>query len=218
MIPGTSHICPFCGYEYFDAPGAPRHDLDHFLPISRYPFAGANLRNLVPAGDRCNRVYKGSANILVAEDGHRRRCFDPYGAKFAAVSLEGSDIFARRGGSLPAWNIDIGDSAEAATWNAVWKVKERYRRDVLDADYHSWLTHFAEWCRRSQRPTATATEIRTALRDYVQTVIQEGFSDRGFLKRALFEMLSDVSNKEPDGNRLISLLIDLTSADEGRTV
>ncbi|WP_323009863.1 hypothetical protein [Paracoccus sp. (in: a-proteobacteria)] len=33
--------CPFCGLNYFRAPGAPRHALDHLLPISIYPFAAA---------------------------------------------------------------------------------------------------------------------------------------------------------------------------------
>src|SRR5574341_1731339 len=32
------HVCPFCGCEFFDAPGAPREDLDHFLAESKYPF------------------------------------------------------------------------------------------------------------------------------------------------------------------------------------
>ena len=33
------HICPFCGCEYFDAPGAPREALDHYLSEKDYPFA-----------------------------------------------------------------------------------------------------------------------------------------------------------------------------------
>ncbi|MCK7494405.1 MAG: hypothetical protein MZW92_26920 [Comamonadaceae bacterium] len=40
------HMCPFCGCEYFDAPGAPREDLDHYLAKSRYPFAAVNLEIL----------------------------------------------------------------------------------------------------------------------------------------------------------------------------
>ena len=52
------HVCPFCGCEYFDAPGAPREDLDHYLPRNLYPFAAANLRNLVPMGMKCNERYK----------------------------------------------------------------------------------------------------------------------------------------------------------------
>ena len=58
-------LCPFCGLEPFDAPGAPREDDDHYLPRSRYPFAGANLRNLVPMGSKCNGRYKDTAALTL---------------------------------------------------------------------------------------------------------------------------------------------------------
>jgi hypothetical protein len=45
-----ARVCPFCGCERLDAPGAPQEDLDHYIPRSRYPFAAANLRNLAPMG------------------------------------------------------------------------------------------------------------------------------------------------------------------------
>jgi hypothetical protein len=45
-----ARVCPFCGIEPFEAPGLAREDLDHYLAISHYSFAGANLRNLTPMG------------------------------------------------------------------------------------------------------------------------------------------------------------------------
>jgi hypothetical protein len=71
------HLCPFCGLEYFDAPGAPREDLDHYLASSRYAFAAANLRNLSPMGMKCNERYKLAGDILRDATGNRRRSFDP---------------------------------------------------------------------------------------------------------------------------------------------
>ena len=130
-----NRLCPFCGCEYFDAPDAPRHDIDHYLPISQYPFAGANLKNLVPAGDRCNSAYKRDADILLGTNGKRRACFDPYGDRSACVSLLASRPFARHYGRLPEWEVDLGNTPEAATWDTVWRIKERYKRDVLDAEY-----------------------------------------------------------------------------------
>jgi hypothetical protein len=58
------HVCPFCCCEYFDASGAPREDLDHYLSKSFYPFATVNLRNLVPMGIKCNERYKLAQDIL----------------------------------------------------------------------------------------------------------------------------------------------------------
>ena len=43
---------------------APREALDHYLPRCRYPFAGANAKNLVPMGNRCNSAYKRTADVL----------------------------------------------------------------------------------------------------------------------------------------------------------
>jgi hypothetical protein len=212
-IPGR--LCPFCGYEYFDHPEAPRHHLDHFLPISRYPFAGANLRNLVPAGDRCNSAYKRDTDILIGEDGHQRACFDPYGGHSATVSLKGSRLFARREGRLPEWYVDFGNDPAAATWDAVWHINERYRRDVLDAEFADWLAHFAQWCRRSNREAKTASEIIVDLNEYVLTVIQEGYTDRAFLKRAMFEMMISQAEQPESSQRVSEFLIDLISADLG---
>jgi hypothetical protein len=208
-------VCPFCGCEFFDAPGAPRHDLDHFLLESRYPFAGANLRNLVPAGGRCNTSYKLRADILVGIDGIRRRCFDPYGSMCASVSLLGSKPFARSHGRLPEWNVDLGSSPEASTWDAVWHIKERYGRDVLDAEYSNWLSLFAQWCKRRNLRLMTSSDISDTLDEYVKTVIQEGFADRAFLKKAMFEMIRDYVQSGEEADRLTFFLIDLVSPDRG---
>jgi hypothetical protein len=88
-----ARVCPFCGIEPFEAPGLAREDLDHYLAISHYPFAGTNLRNLAPMGGKCNSAYKGVKDVLWDAAEHRRRCFDPYGAATAAVSLLNSRPF-----------------------------------------------------------------------------------------------------------------------------
>jgi hypothetical protein len=207
-----SRVCPFCGCEYFEAPGAPRHHLDHYLPISRYPFAGANLRNLVPMGDRCNSAYKRNQDILFDRQGQRRRCYDPYGQIVSAVSLAQSRPFEGPDGRLPVWVIELGQSMEAETWNDVWDIKRRYSRDVLDGEYCNWLDHFAQWCRATERHPTNRNEIIEALTAFVGTVIPEGFSDRAFLKRAVFEMLRDHATRS---ERVAFFLIDVASADMG---
>ncbi|MEQ1712453.1 MAG: replication protein RepA [Hyphomicrobium sp.] len=112
----TSRVCPFCGCEYFEAPGAPRHHLDHYLAISRYPFAGTNLRNLVPMGDRCNSAYKRNQDILFDAQGQRRRCFDPYGQLVCSVSLAQSRPFEGQDGRTPMWMIELGQTQGNRVW------------------------------------------------------------------------------------------------------
>ncbi len=135
----TRHICPFCGCEPFAAPGAPREPLDHYLAESKYSFAGANLRNLVPMGHNCNSKYKLAQDILYNDDGTRRRSYYPY--EFSGgvqVSLDKSEPFAGKQDlfPLPKWQIDFEpDSEETSTWNTVFHIAERYERDILDEEF-----------------------------------------------------------------------------------
>lgn len=189
-----ARICPFCGLVYLRAPGAPRHDLDHYMPISKYPFAGADLQNLPPMCSECNSSYKGTADILYDEHGNRRECSDPYDGPSYAISLADSRPFEGntiRGVPLPRWQIDfLGEPAgQAETWNAIFKIRERYQRDVLDADFLSWLDHFAGWYVKTNSPDLEIEAIAASIPRYIDTVIQDGWADRAFLKAEVFRML-----------------------------
>lgn len=204
------HLCPFCGLEYFDAPGGPREALDHYLSEARYPFAAANLRNLVPMGHKCNSKYKLAQDILRREDGTRRRSFDPYEATAGVrVYLSRSTPFEGKGGILPDWIIDFApDNEEASTWDQVFRIRERYRRDILDIEFNRWLGNFSSWCRRTvQASAANAIPVLEALEWYADLQDECGLGDRAFLKAAMFRMLGQQCR---DGNeRLINLLQDL---------
>jgi hypothetical protein len=120
------HVCPFCGFEYFDAPGAPREALDHYLPESRYPFAAANLCNLVPMGNKCNSRYKLAQDILHNDDGTRRKSFYPYENRSVRITLDNSEPFAGNQGlfPLPLWRIDFEpNSEEVVTWDTVFCIQ-----------------------------------------------------------------------------------------------
>jgi len=198
-------VCPFCGIRPFDAPGAPRENLDHYLPRSRYPFAGANPKNLVPMCGRCNSAYKGTTDVLW--DGTARRtAFFPYGHTGVTVSLLNSTPF---GGiedeQHPRWEVSFTpDSEETQTWDDVFCVRSRYVRDVLSPRYESWLRSFADFCKGKDLPTVDKDELIDALRTFQEFCEKNGFSERGFLKSAVFEML--ISHCQQDNRRLIELL------------
>jgi hypothetical protein len=189
------HICPFCGCEYFDAPGAPREALDHYLPEYKYPFAAANLRNLVPMGNKCNSRYKLGQDILRTNDGARRRSFDPYNHGTVMISLDNSQPFAGTIGKtrepLPKWEIDFSvNSEEVTTWDEAFHVRERYKRDILDEAFNNWLNGFRSWCRdpRKNIPDSNQKWI-DAIEGYALYHESLGFEDRAFLKAAVFRML-----------------------------
>ena len=208
------HVCPFCGYEYFDAPGAHREDLDHYLTRSKYPFAAVNLRNLVPMGTKCNSRYKQSQDILIADDGVRRRSFDPYGnVPRISMSLDESIPFGGSDGQLPEWKIRFDpESEEVNTWLNVFSIRDRYTRDVLNDRFKTWLGEFSGWC-RARPPAAVDSEtILKAVSQYADYLNACGLDDRAFLKFAVFRMLHKSCE---DGNeRLLAIVCDLASSSD----
>ncbi|RZI99643.1 MAG: hypothetical protein EON90_10605 [Brevundimonas sp.] len=217
-----AHICPFCGIEPMSSPDPliPRESLDHYLSSSRYPFAAANLRNLAPAGVRCNSSHKLAIDILRDARGVRRRCFDPYGGAVAGVSLRDSRPLEgpfENMTVLPAWRIDLlGDQDLIATWDEVYKIRTRYRLNILDAEFRHWLDHLANWAVREAAPPTNQGELIALLNRYRQAVIGDGFAD--FLKIATFEMLVHHCENGEAADRVTAWLIGLLSPGTGAAV
>lgn len=205
-MPG--HFCPFCGIDRFDAPhpDLPRHPLDHYLPISLYPFFGAYLRNLVPMCARCNSSFKLAADMLSDELGERRPCADPYGDRCATISLARSRPFEGDDGEVPDWEIDfVPDDAIFQTWDAVFRIRLRYRESLLNAEYRAWLGEFAKWAIDLPLQIDDQESARSALSRFANLCSPHG--DQGFLKRPMFEMLSEAVLLEgAAGARLVAFI------------
>jgi hypothetical protein len=207
----SCHVCPFCGCEWFDAPGAPREDLDHYLPKSLYPFGAVNLRNLVPMGMRCNERYKLAQDVLRDDMGARRRAFDPYEDRMIEVCLDDSKLLDGADGQTPDWRIDfVPDSPECKTWDNVFHVRERIKRDVLDSSFMRWLGEFAVWFkRRFVNPSPDAAVVITAIQIYAEDLALMGLNAREFLRAPLFRMLH--KHYEADDVRLQAFMRDLVT-------
>jgi len=219
-LPGKR--CPFCGIEPFEAPGLTREDLDHYLPSSHYPFAGANLRNLTPMCGKCNASYKLAKDVICDDANNRRRCFDPYGTDRVEVSLLNSRPFEGEliDGvfTLPAWEIDfIGEADRAKTWECVFKIRPRYKANVLDAFFRDWILHFAFWCARGSLAVNTHDEVVAALDWYIQVVLQEREANSSFLQRATFSMIRKRCAEGDEDDRLADWLSALVRAERAST-
>ncbi|MBZ4331417.1 hypothetical protein NR800_19955 [Corallococcus interemptor] len=186
----TEHMCPFCGTEYFEAPGTPREALDHYLAKSRYPFAAANLRNLVPMGHKCNSNYKLASDLLYGVGGSRRVAFDPYNHTTINVVLDDSDPFGGVTANTPKWTVKFApDTPAVQTWDEVFSIRERYRQSHLDPDFARWLAGFQSWARSVSLQADTDDKLIDALRQYEEYWVASGIQDRAFLKAAVFRML-----------------------------
>lgn len=208
-------VCPFCGCEYFSAPGGPREALDHYIPKSIYPFAGANLQNLVPMGHKCNSSYKQTTDVLYQDDGTRRRNFYPYSGNHNGIriSLEESEPFEgdQAPFPLPHWQISFDpNNEEVSTWEAIFSIQERYERDILNPKFSSWLTSFSVWFKHSGHNIVNDEDIISALEHFIAYLESMGLNDRAFLKAAVFKML--LHHYRQGNQRLIDFLTDLVGA------
>lgn len=200
-------VCAFCGCEHFSGATSKREPLDHYLAISLYPFAGANARNLVPMGAKCNSSYKLAQDVLRTSQGVRRVCFDPYEATPVRVNLMASQLFARDNG-LPSWQIHLeGDADRIRTWNEVFDITRRFTDDHLDSIYKNAIKVFgALWRKRPQVLPMDAT-VAEALEHLADLSRAKGWSDRAFLETALYEMLqARCTAGGPEAERVIAEL------------
>jgi hypothetical protein len=182
-------VCAFCGCEYFSGAKSRREPLDHYLAISIYPFAGANARNLVPMGPKCNSSYKLAQDVLRDGAGARRVCFDPYASTPVRVSLQGSRLFARSDG-LPEWDVELqGDAARIRTWDTVFDVRRRFIDDHLDSIYKDALKVFGTLWRKRPDVLPVDTGVCDAFRHLGDLSRAKGWSRLAFLETALYELL-----------------------------
>lgn len=209
-------LCPFCGLEYFESPRnnldddcAPREDDDHYLPRSQYPFAAANLWNLVPMGHKCNSKYKLSTDPILNPIGSRRRATDPYGNARFTISLMRSTLFGGSDDLTPTWEVDIDPQCEESeTWDDMFKIRLRYQRDVLDPYWKTWLSEFSAYART--RKIESDVELKESLEQYCRIVSVSGFSDRSFLKVAMFNFL--IRQLDEKNDRLVRVLNSLVKS------
>jgi hypothetical protein len=185
-----SKVCPFCGYENFEAPGSPRHDYDHYLPISRYPFLGCDLRNLVPMGDRCNRLYKKDKDVIHLEGGERATAFYPYGEAFGELSLAACDFKPEENPRQPLWNLELVGGDPAETWERGWGIKSRVQTSILDANFKGWLDTFARY-HSDQNSDGNVQTLAVSLSRYMSIDYHPGYSDSAYFKRLFYSMLYD---------------------------
>lgn len=211
--------CPFCGLERLSHPEEPRPDLDHYLSISSYPFAGANLRNLAPMGDRCNKAFKGTTDVVFDNvANNRRKCCDPYLGPHFSISLNASELLSGDGAirPLPRWVLEfIGTETHcASTWNSVFHIERRYYH-VLNDEYRGWVAHFGKWCAdpRSGVEITDIASVIAALDQHLGIILQEEkFVDVNFLKHATFQMLRTKCAVGPDAQRVADWLQEVVSS------
>ncbi|MBX4896553.1 hypothetical protein [Rhizobium bangladeshense] len=201
--------CPFCGYEPLEAadPDLVDPDLDHYLAVSIYPFAGVNLRNLTVMGDKCNRSYKGAQDILLDEHSARVDCFDPYGAEQVKLSLEGTRILSGPGEG-PAWVIHFDPDIKSRNWRRVFKLETRLRANVLERHYKKWIEHFVSYAQRHGFDITSTDGAIDAVARFKETCEFDSYPAIGRLKTCFFELVEAALNDPMTVDRMRNFLVE----------
>lgn len=163
------HVCPFCGLETYPLPQFRRAEYDHFLPISKYPWLGVNLNNLVPMGDHCNGK-KNDTNVLYTDSTEttRRKVWYPYEWVNHSIELKCTDkpTVDKRNGT---WSVKIKAASpkhqnKINTWDEVFEISSRFEDSI--ASYHrSFIDDFAR--KNSLKGTRlTTSKLITELKKY----------------------------------------------------
>lgn len=206
-------ICPFCGIERVMNPEETAQDQDHYLAKSVYPFSAANMRNLVPMCRCCNRDYKKAIDMIRSENGNRRRAFDPYNCQAPTITLLNSSVPNTVSPPLPAWQVEFLPACEEAeTWDSVFSIRKRFKRDILDAYFSKWLEGFSNKCRKDRlrkliQPGLDAAGVRQKLDHYREDKADSpNVGMAGFLEPLVFEFL--LSQFDAGNQRVVQLITD----------
>lgn len=160
-------------------------------------------------GAKCNSKYKLAKDILYADDGSRRAAFYPYTAPGLQVSLDLSQPKDGDDGSLTFdWSVEfLEPSEEAETWDHVFEIRERYKRDILDVCFRDWLEEFKNWCVIANFVFEMDMHVIDAI-DRFAWYQHQCFKDMAFLKASVFRM---IKKHCIDGNeRIFQVMRDLT--------
>lgn len=206
-------ICPFCGIERVMNPDETAQDQDHYLAKSIYPFAATNMRNLVPMCRCCNRDYKKDIDVIKSADGLRRLAFDPYTCTSPVLSLAPSTLVRNSSPITFDWKIEfLSEQERSETWDSVFSIRTRYKRDILDQYFDRWLRGFTDKCAkeraRGRVPVqAGGDKVRDTLQFYQEDKAEHpSIGLAGFLEPLAFSLLLKMYD---DGEeRIVSFIRD----------
>ncbi|KHA73809.1 hypothetical protein [Pseudomonas sp. H26/SER47-MNA-CIBAN-0231] len=195
--------CPFCGLELLEAPDPDLvdPDLDHYLAVSKYPFAGANLLNLTAMGTICNRSYKGANDILLDELDRKAECMDPYADEHVTISLNGT-VLLPGDGRGPTWRLTFNPDAKSRNWQRVFKIEQRYRINILEKQYKTWLEQYIHYAYENDFDISDRDSAINAIRKFKKTCAFETLPAIARLKTDFFELVETELNHPLESDRM----------------
>lgn len=175
--------CHFCGntslvtkYE------SVRNAFDHYLAKQTYPFVSVNFKNLVPACNACNSLYKKSKDILLQGE-KRVKAFYPYTNQSYSIQVT---IKFKKGRVYTKdlkpsdFNLEctcVGYQEQVDTWMRIYSIEKQYKAKCCSPTYKAYLTSIFDDVKNKNM------SIDDSLRHYENNIDY----DMNFLKVAFFK-------------------------------
>jgi hypothetical protein len=160
----------------------------------------------------CNRDYKKDIDVI-RSNCVRRKAFDPYHSNPPIISLSQSSVIINSSPIGFEWCIEfLSEHEESETWDQVFSIRERYKRDILNEYFDKWLRGFSGKCSKSRMRQLLASdlsheEIREQLSFYqVDKADYPSIGLGGFLEPLVFDFL--LCKYDQGDQRVVNLIRD----------
>lgn len=192
--------CPFCGLEKYKIPERQKEDYDHLLCKKHYPVAAVNFNNLVPMGDRCNRIYKKDKDILKSKVGLPTKVANPFKEIInPKLSLDGSIVHANP--LKRTWHIAIKpNNQKIQRWDEIFCITERFKEDFLIKrrnskqlpEYDMLIDSLTKICKARRLASGVSWSITDLNRELDILIVGHKdyiYMDRNIFKLAVYEFI-----------------------------
>lgn len=193
-------VCPFCGIEKVHK--SFQQDYDHILFQSKYIFCSVNMKNLVPSGVICNRIFKGGKDVINV-GGIRTTFYFPFKiSENISITLNGSTLPGTIG-SNGNWFINISpNNRYTQAWESIFNIKKRYIEDELNANYKIWLDFFKTSLIFSGSLPIDETTLRSELYRFGSILHNHPLEDSNIIRSAFFLYISETTDNSFINNLL----------------
>jgi hypothetical protein len=190
----NGEVCCFCGIKELDEPEVQNGAYDHYLHITKYPFAAINYRNIVPMCDKCNEPPgKGDKHAVFENYASRirRKANYPYEEGVSKiVKLKMDTIFP--GVNNVQFSYSGDNLLKINVWLNLFDIESKYQ-GALRTKRKSWIDRLI--IKNRNQILNTEEELRDNIQEVIQDILDCGKYTYRHLELAFWEYVLTINNE-----------------------
>jgi len=199
-IVGNETVCNCCGVgTMLNKHQKPVGALDHYFPISQYPFSSINFKNLAPICDICNSKYKTQKDTLFKitskiKNGKKiytlkkYKAFYPYSTAYdminVSVAITNNDITNLSKDDINIQYSLTGYEVEIENWERLFKVSEIHKANLLGNESRDFINQQFD----------TIQRLGFTVDQYYDIVSSNPFYDKNFIRIPFLKEFNRIIN------------------------